>query len=178
MKRALAALVLIAARGAAAAEAEPPPHRIEGFVVDGGPAPTVQASYPKPGASIPAGELILKVVFDRPMDPDAWAYGPSAGADFPSCLAHPRLLSDRRTFVLLCTVPVNRTFALEINPAARFASAYGRLAKPFTLQFSTTDDLTDNLHDALQQAGLKDADDPIMSVQAAIRGVSETAPPP
>jgi hypothetical protein len=173
------ALVLIAAGSVAAPAARSQVrNQISGIVVDGGPPPSVQSSYPAPGSSIPAGVVILKIVFDRPMDPDAWAYGPSAGADFPSCLAKPRLLSDQRTFVLLCTVPVNRTFALQINAAPRFASDYGRLAKPFTVQFSTNGDVSENLHDALQRAGLHDEDEPTMSGDVAVRGVSQTPAPP
>jgi hypothetical protein len=179
MTRALAALVLIAAAWLAApAAASPATNRIEGIVVDGGPPPAVQSSYPAPEQSVMAGVLILKIVFDRPMTADAWAYGPSPGADYPDCLAHPRLLGDQRTFVLLCTVPAKHAFALEINSTARFASDYGRPAKPYTLKFSTTDDTNEDLHDALKQAGLSDADDPIMTVQAAVQGVSQTPPAP
>ena len=152
-------------------------NRIEGVVVVAGPGPTVQSSYPSAGGSVPAGVMILKIVFDQTMKPDGWAYGPSAGANFPDCLAAPRLLSDQRTFALLCTVQRNRTFALEVNPAPRFANAYGRSAKPFTLRFSTTDSETDDLHDALLQAGLADTDDPIMTWRDPGQGVSQTSPP-
>jgi hypothetical protein len=152
-------------------------NRIAGIVVDSGPPPAVQSSYPAPGGKVPAGVMILKIVFDKPMTPDAWAYGPVAGAAYPDCLAHPRLLSDQRTFVLLCTVPTSHAFALQINAVSRFATDYGRPATPYTLQFSTTDDVTEELDDALKQAGLTHADDPIMTAQAAVQGVSQTAPP-
>jgi hypothetical protein len=139
----------------------------------------VQSTYPNAGASIPAGTVILKIVFDQPMTPDAWAYGRSADGDFPDCLAEPRLLSDRRTFVLLCSAALaNRAYAVEINLAPRFASADGRSAKPYTLKFSTNDDITRGLHDALLQAGLDDSDDPIMTWRDPGQGVSQTAPPP
>jgi hypothetical protein len=179
MRRRLAALVLIAAGCLAAPVAGyGATNQIEGFTVDGGPGPSVYSSYPASGASVPAGVMVLKIVFDQPMKPDAWAYGPSAGADFPKCLADPRMLSDQRTFVLLCTVAVNSTFALQINPAPRFANANGRSAKPFTLRFSTTDDEIEDVQDALRQAGLADVDDPIMTSHPAVRGASQTAPPP
>jgi hypothetical protein len=179
MTRPLAAPLLVAVACAAAPAAKAvSTNQIAGFVVEGGPGPTVQSTYPASGGTVPAGVMILKVVFDRPMNPDEWAYGPSAGVDFPKCLEHPRLLADQRTFVLLCTVAASRTFALQINPAPRFASAYGRSAKPFTLRFSTTGDEIEDLHDALQQAGLPDFDDPIMTSRAAVQGVSQTAPPP
>ncbi|HXQ15400.1 MAG TPA: Ig-like domain-containing protein [Caulobacteraceae bacterium] len=144
-----------------------------------GPGPTVKSTYPNAAGSVPAGTVILKIVFDQPMTPDAWAYGRSADGDFPDCLAEPRLLNDQRTFVLLCSVALpNRTYAVEINLAPRFASAYGRSAKPYTLKFSTNDAITRGLHDALLQAGLDDTDDPIMTWRDPGQGVSQTAPPP
>ena len=150
------------------------------MVVVAGPGPAVKSTYPTSGGSVPAGVMILKVIFDQPMTPTAWAYGHSAEGDFPHCLADPRLLGDQRTFVLLCTVLPDRTYAVEINPAPRFASDLGRSAQTFTLKFSTTgsDNETNDLHDALQQAGLADADDPIMTWRDAGQGVSQTAPAP
>jgi len=152
------------------------PKEVEGLVVEAGPGPKVKSTYP--GASVPAGTVILKIVFDQPMTPDAWAYGRSAGADFPDCLADPRLLSDQRTYVLLCTVSANHAYAIAINPAPRFVSAQGRSAQPYVLKFSTNDVVTRGLHDALLQAGLDDTDDPIMTWRDPGQGVSQTEPPP
>jgi hypothetical protein len=154
-------------------------NQVQGLTVIPGPGPSVQSTYPGAGTSVPAGVMILKVVFDQPMTGGAWAYGRSADADFPHCLADPRLLSDQRTYVLLCTVAPNRAYAVEINAAPRFASAYGRSAKPYTLTFSTSDAITRSLHDALLQAGLVDTDEPIMTWRDPGQGVSQTpAPPP
>jgi len=180
MTRPFAAPVLIAlcclAAPAASAQA---PKEVEGVVVEAGPGPTVKSTYPSAGVSVPAGTLILKLVFDQPMTPDAWAYGRSGEGDFPNCLAEPRLLDDRRTFVLLCSADLpNRTYAVEINFARRFASANGRSAKPYTLKFSTNDEITRGLHEALLQAGLDDSADPIMNWRDAGQGVSQTPPPP
>jgi hypothetical protein len=148
-------------------------------VVVAGPGPTVQSTYPGAGDSVPAGTVILKIVFDQRMTPDAWAYGRSADGDFPDCLAEPRLLNDQRTFVLLCSTALpNRVYAVEINLAPRFQGANGRSAKPYTLKFSTNDEITRGLHDALLQAGLDDTDDPIMTWSDPGQGVSQTAPPP
>jgi len=155
------------------------PKEVKGLVVTAGPGPTVQSTYPNAGDCVPAGTVILKIVFDQPMTPDAWAYGRSADGDFPDCLGEPRLLGDQRTFVLLCSLALaNRTYAVEINLAPRFASANGRSAKPFTLKFSTNDAITRGLHDALLKAGLDDTDDPIMTWRDPGLGVSQTAPPP
>jgi hypothetical protein len=170
-------LIVLSCLAAPVARAQPP-KEVEGVVVEAGPGPAVKSTYPTPGGSVPAGALILKIVFDQPMTPDAWAYGRSADGDFPDCLAQPRLLGDQRTFVLLCNVPQpNRTYAVEINLAPRFASAGGRSAKPYTLKFNTNDDSTVGLHDALLQAGLTDADDPIMTWRDAGQTGPQTAPP-
>ncbi len=176
MTRPLAASMLIAAvcLGASAANS----NQIEGVTVVAGPGPAVQSTYPVSGTSVPGGVTIVKIVFDQPMKPEAWAYGPSAGADFPKCLANPRLLADQRTYVLMCSVPPDHAFAMEINPAPRFASDAGRSARPFTLKFSTTSDVTEDFHDALTQAGLTDADDPIMTWRDAGQGVSKTPAAP
>jgi hypothetical protein len=165
-------LVGLAARAQATKE-------VEGVVVVPGPGPAVASTYPASGGMVPGGVLILKVVFDQPMTPNAWAFGHSADGDFPDCLADPRLLNDQRTYVLLCSVESKRAYAIEINPAPRFASAYGRSAKPFILKFSTNDaETTRSLHDALAQAGLDDTDDPIMTWRDPGQGVSQSAPPP
>lgn len=179
MLRPLAAIVLISAGWFAAPDARAQAAKeVSPLVIAGGPPPAVQSTYPVSGGSVPSGVVILKIVFDQPMTPDAWAYGPSAEGEFPRCLANPRLLDDQRTFALLCSLPPKRTFALQINPAPRFASAYGRLAKAFTLTFATTDADTRGVHDALVQAGLTDRDEPIMTWRDPGRGVSQTPTPP
>jgi hypothetical protein len=163
---------------AAAAARALAPKQVSGLTIAGGPGPTVQSTYPVSGGSVPAGAVILKIVFDQPMTPDAWAYGPSAEGDFPKCLGNPRLLNDQRTFALLCSLAPNRTFALVINAAPRFASAYGRSAKSYTLKFASTDADTPGVHDALLQAGLTDSDEPIVTWHDPGRGVSQTPTPP
>jgi hypothetical protein len=155
-----------------------PTKDVSGVVVAAGPPPAVKSTYPTSGESIPAGAVIVKIVFDQPMTADAWAYGPSPEGEFPKCLANPRLLNDGRTFALLCSLPSNHKFAMAINPAPRFASEYGRLAKSYVLTFASTDANTPGVHDALVQAGLTDGDQPIVTWQDPGRGVSQTAPPP
>jgi hypothetical protein len=171
------ALALICALAASAAGAEAT-HEVQGLTVVPGPGPAVKSTYPEAGASVPGGTVVLKLVFDQPMTPDAWAYGRSVDGDTPDCLSKPRLLADQRTFVLLCTVAGNHAYAVDINAAPRFASAAGRSAQPYTLKFSTTNDMTRALHDALSQAGLDDTDDPIMTWGDPGQGVSQTAAPP
>jgi hypothetical protein len=179
MMRFLAAVVLIGSACLAAPAARSQGAKVvEGVVVVAGPGPAVQSTYPTSGASVPAGAVIVKIVFDQPMAPDAWAYGPSPDGDFPKCLANPRLLNDQRTYALLCSLPPGRTFALVINSTPQFESAYGRSAKPYTLKFATTDANTPSVHEALLQAGLTDGDQPIMTWHDEGRGVSHSATPP
>jgi hypothetical protein len=173
----LATLAILAALAALPAAAQAP-NPVSGVTVVAGPGPIVQSTYPAAGASASAGVLILKIVFNQPMAPDAWAYGRSPDGDFPSCLADPRLLADQRTYVLLCNVAPGRAYAVEINAAPRFVSADGRHAQPYTLKFSTTGAVTRGLHDALTQAGLADTDDPIMTWRDRGQGVSQTPAPP
>lgn len=168
--------------GLALAQTAPPAasraNEVAGVTVPGGPAPTVTASYPAEGATAPPGVIVLKFSFDQPMDPHAWAYGQVTGGVFPHCLGKPRLLHDKKSFALLCTVDGKQTYAVQLNPDPRFAADGGRSAKPFVLHFSTGEaNETRDLHSALDQAGLKDEDAPIMDWDDQGKGVSETAPP-
>jgi hypothetical protein len=163
---------------AVSAQAAPPgpPTTVEGFVVPGGPPPKVAASYPADGAAVPAGTLVLKIVFNQTMTADGWSYGQSQGEAFPHCLARPRLLGDQRTFVLLCTVAPHSAYAIEINAPPVFKSAIGRSAKPTVLRFSTTETGPRDIHEALMLAGLTDVDDPVMTWHDNGAGVSRSAP--
>jgi hypothetical protein len=149
---------------------------VKGVVVVSGPSPKVVGSFPAEGAQVSAGVLVLKVVFDQAMAPDAWSYGPAENRPLPSCLERPRLLADKRTTVLLCSVAAHTDYAVQINPTPQFASADGRAAKPYILHFATGDVAVRSLHDALSEADLSDADDPIMRWQDAGAGVSHSAP--
>ena len=163
---ALAAIALPAAAQTpppAPSQSQPPPAPGAPVVVIGGPGPVVTSSYPADGASAPGGVLVLKTVFDQEMAPNAWSYGPVEGTAFPACLGRPRLLADKRTFALLCTVEPGKAYAVQINPAPDFANASGRSAKPAVLHFTTTDIGPRDMHEALTQAGLTDTDEPLMS---------------
>ena len=105
-REALAALLASALPLAAFGAPAPPTQEL---VVVAAKTPKVIASYPSEGQTVPGGTVVLKVVFDQPMQGAAWAYGPQAGERFPDCLDRPRLLEDRRTFVLLCSASLNAT---------------------------------------------------------------------
>lgn len=176
----LALLAALAGGGAAQAQVQVTgPDEVRPLVVPGGPAPVVTKTYPADGATAPAGVIVLKITFDQPMAADAWAYGKTDAGAFPQCLAHPRLLNDNHSFALLCTLAPAQTYAMTINPDPRFANANGRSAKPFVLHFTAAAPETRDLATALGQAGLTDADAPVMDWNDTGQGVSQTpAPPP
>ena len=170
-------LICAVLAGAATAAAQTPPHPVSELVVEGGPSPKVVASFPADGAQVDAGVLIIKLVFDQAMTAEGWSYGKSEGGAFPACLAKPRLLADQRTFVLLCTVAAHQAYALEVNASPAFLSAGGRVAKPTRLTFSTTDTGVRVLQDALERAGLSEADEPVMTWRDDGTGVSRSPAP-
>ncbi len=137
--------------------------------------PKVVSTFPAQDGKAPGGILVLKVVFDQAMVPEAWSFGQSPEGAFPHCLKTPRLLGDKKSFALLCSVAPNRAYAVQINDSPDFVSARGRSAKPFLLRFSTTDSTVYDMQAALKQAGLTDADEPIMTWNAQPGGVSSEA---
>lgn len=167
-----------ATAGAALADPAKSGTQVGEVVVPGGPPPKLAASYPADGAEVPAGTLILKVVFDQPMTAAAWSYGKAPDAAFPNCLERPRLLADMKTFVLLCAVNAHQTYAIQINTPRDFANAQGRTARPTEVRFSTTDVGPRDMHEALREAGLTEADDPIMTWRDPGGGVSQSQSPP
>jgi hypothetical protein len=175
----LALAVLASLSGAADAAPNTDDHgtQVGEVVVPGGPQPKVAASYPADGAAVPAGTLVLKVVFDQPMTADSWSYARAPDAAFPNCLERPRLLSDQRTFVLLCAVNAHQSYAIQINSPRDFANDVGRTAKPAELRFTTTEVGPRDIHEALKLAGLTEADDPIMTWRDPGAGVSQSPPP-
>jgi hypothetical protein len=128
------------------------------------PAPKIVSSYPAEGRAVAAGVLVLKVTFDQSMLDLAFELGPAAGGDLPDCLKTPRLLADGRTFVLLCTVETDKTYALAFNPSGQggFANAQEHRAEPATLTFRTTGEVgATDIEAALKAANLTSSDMPI-----------------
>jgi hypothetical protein len=152
-----------AAPAAARAPAGGATPKVSEFVVPGGPQPKVAATFPADGATIAAGDLVIKVQFDQPMIAGRWSFGPAPGGAFPVCLSTPRLLADKRTFVLLCQVKAGAAYAVTLGGPPGFGAQGGRDMAPQVLKFSAGQDIVDDLHDALDEAGLADADEPIMT---------------
>ena len=154
----LSAMILRAAPALAA----DPPTAVSGVIIGGGPPPKVKASFPADGSSVPAGVLVLKIVFDQAMTADGWSYQKAADAAFPNCLGRPRMLADQRTFVLLCTIAPNTAYGVQINAGSGFKNADGRSAVAEVVHFTSTDPGVFYMSDALSQAGLGAADGPVM----------------
>jgi hypothetical protein len=158
--------ILAATAGAAGAQTrvvnEPPPIPQDVTVV----APKnvkVTGSYPADGASIPGGMVVIRISFDQPMSADAWSYTKSDRGAFPNCLSEPRLLPDKRSFVLLCSLPLNTAYAFDVNATPTFETVGGRKPAPYKISFRTSGDINIGMHAALDAAGLQDADNPIMN---------------
>ncbi len=127
-------------------------------------APKVAKSYPAAGQSMSAGVLVMSVTFDQPMLPTGFDFGPASGGEPPQCLKTPRLLDDKKTFVLLCTTEPAKTYALTFNakPQGGFENVAEHRAEPSTLSFKTTDgEGPKTVHEALKAAGLRELDMPI-----------------
>ena len=139
-----------------------PPTAVSGIVVGGGPPPKLKSSFPADGSTVPAGVLVLKVVFDQPMTADGWSYQKAADTAFPNCLGRPRMLADRRTFVLLCTIAPNTAYGIQINAGTGFKNVDGRSAVTEMVHFTSGDPGVFYMNDALSQAGLGASDGPIM----------------
>jgi hypothetical protein len=143
--------------------------------------PAVVATYPAAGAVVQPGALILKVTFDQKMRPDDWRFD-RAGERYPACLARPRLLTDEKTFVLLCTVGGDGKFEVQLNGpgAGGFANLAKQRATPLLMTFSTQAGAAlSSIKDAIKSAGLKDEDDPVMDNRPAapVRQASTDAKP-
>jgi hypothetical protein len=175
----LASFLTFAMASFAHAQKPPPATGIQDIVVLAPKDLNVVSTYPKEGQSIAGGVMILKIIFDQPMTPEAWSYSPTDKAQFPSCLARPRLLNDNKTFVLLCSLAVETTYGLQINAAPDFVSTAGRAVPAFRLNFTTSSSTpTLNMQDALAAAGLTDADDPIMNETVVAGAVQSSAKHP
>jgi hypothetical protein len=179
-------MVVIAVLIAGAAAAQPAPGgpqpgadapKVSEFVVPGGPQPKVSATFPAEGSTVSAGELAIKVTFDQAMIATRWSFAPVDGAAVPDCLSKPRLLADDKTFVLLCQVKAGAAYAVALGRPPGFGAVGGRDMAPMVLKFSTGEEIVDNLHDALDEAGLTDADEPIMTWTDDGRTPPQSRPP-
>lgn len=161
--RLIGALTLCAALPAAGQPAPTP--SVSPVVVQGGLAPRLISSFPADGAKISGGVVVLKLKFDQAMSPQASlpAARPQKGDASPPCLVQPRLLADGKTFVILCSTQPQHTYEMNLTDIPGVFGVGDRPPQPAVLHFSTTDSIVDSIGDALEEAGLDAADDPVMS---------------
>lgn len=137
--------------------------------------PKMVSTYPAQGATVAPGVLILKVAFDQQMSPSAWNYAPAPDVTPMDCVKTPRLLSDQKTFVLLCRVLGNRDYGVTFNAqrAGGFANLGDNPAETAALTFKVgADDPVTTLRRAMDAAGLKSDQ---MPVQDAPRATGDAA---
>jgi hypothetical protein len=115
--------------------------------------PKVASTYPAEGASVAPGILIIRVSYDTRMQGQSWSYVTSRDGEYPECAASPRLLDDRKSFVLICRTLPKKTYALWFNHGDydNFTSVSRRPAAAYELKFTTTDaDPIRTLEDAIK----------------------------
>lgn len=175
-RRALLPLLCLAATPALAQPPATGSATVAGVEITATPPPAIAATYPAQDATVAPGVLVLKVAFDQAMQGDAWSYGKLDGADEPQCLGTPRLLTDDKTFVLLCSVDASKAYGVGLNlaPDKAFTDRGGRRPAPLELRFTTTaaEPLT-TIKAAMSAAGLKDLDMPIESMGAYVRPAAD-----
>jgi hypothetical protein len=153
----------------AAAPASPPGETVSPLTVfPKTDAPRLVKSYPAGGQAIAPGILVLSVTFDQPMLKTGFDLTSAPGAEPLACLKTPRLLDDKKTFVLLCTANPSMTYQLSLNGAAQggFRNEAEHRAESGGIRFTTTTDVNGpgDIHAAMKAAGLRDVDMPIQDM--------------
>lgn len=182
----LAALLAAAPAGVPAAaqvESGRPPNQVEEVIVERGPLPKVENTFPAEGAVIAPGVLVLRVTFDQPMAADSWSYAPEPGVTFPECGKAPRQLEDQKSFLIICRLMPGESYGLWFNRegAMNFTSPGRRPAAPYRLSFKTNaSDPVTTLAAALKRdPTLPPGSDPSepVGVRARAGSVSAATPP-
>ncbi len=144
----------------------PPSHEVSPVTVfPATVAPKIVKSYPAADQAIAPGILVLSVTFDQPMLKTGFDLTSASGAEPLACLKTPRLLDDKKTFVLLCTAEPGKTYRLALNaaPQGGFQNESEHRAAPASVGFTTTTDVNGpgDIRAAMKVAGLRDTDMPI-----------------
>lgn len=101
-------------------------------------APHVVSTNPAAGAVVPAGPIILKITFDRPMRQGSYSFVYASPDTYPDCGRNePVQSADGRSFALNCLVQSGRHYDIWLNsPTYRnFVGQDGIPATPYRLQF-------------------------------------------
>jgi hypothetical protein len=135
---------LVAGPAAAQVESGRPPNQVEDVIVERGPLPKVESTFPGEGAVIAPGVLVLRVTYDQPMAADSWSYAPEPGVKFPECGKAPRQLEDQKSFLIICRLLPGESYGLWFNregahgESVNFTSPGRRPAAPHHLSFKTS----------------------------------------
>jgi hypothetical protein len=156
----------VAAPPAVAPGPPPPPATVSPLTVfPRTEAPKLVKSFPAAGQAIAPGILVLSVTFDQPMLNTGFDLTSGSDAEALACLKTPRLLDDKKTFVLLCTAEPGKTYKLALNaaPQGGFQNESEHRAEPTSVGFTTTTnpDGPGDIHAAMKAAGLREIDMPI-----------------
>lgn len=142
--------------------------------------PNLVATYPAQDQTVAPGVLILKAAFDQQMSPSAWNYAPAPGAEPMDCVKTPRLLSDQKTFVLLCRVLADRTYGVTFNAqrAGGFANLGENPAHTATLTFKVgAGDPVTTMRRAMEAAKLAPDQMPVQDAPMAAAAEKRPAAP-
>lgn len=172
--------VAVLAGGAAHAQTKPPtdPQNTVAPVLILPPTlpPNLVSTYPAQDQTVAPGVLILKAAFDQQMAPSAWNYAPAPGAEPMDCVKTPRLLSDQKTFVLLCRVLADRTYGVTFNAerSGGFANLGENPAHTAVLTFKvgSTDPVT-TVRRAMEAAKLQADQMPVQDAPMAVAGATK-----
>ncbi len=99
--------------------------------------PQVIATYPTPGAVIPAGPFTLSVTYDQPMRARSFSFVQASRENYPVCDNQPAQSLDGRSFTMRCTADSGRAYEIWFNwaPYLNFRAASGGSATPYQLRF-------------------------------------------
>ncbi|MDK8185147.1 hypothetical protein HP438_03925 [Sphingomonas zeae] len=101
-------------------------------------APHVVSTVPATGAVVPAGPIIMKVTFDRPMRQGSYSFVRVSPDTYPDCGDNPPVQSaDGRTFALTCSVRSGKSYEVWFNSSnyRNFTGEDGVPAAPYRLGF-------------------------------------------
>lgn len=137
--------------------------------------PKLVSTYPAQDQTVAPGILILKAAFDQQMSPSAWNYAPAPGAEPMDCVKTPRLLSDQKTFVLICRVLAGRAYGVTFNAQrpGGFANLGENPAETASLTFKVENAApVTTLRRAMELAGLRADQTPVQEAPRASAGAA------
>ena len=133
--------------------------------------PKLVSTYPAQDQTVAPGVLILKVAFDQQMSAASWNYAPVDGAEPMDCVKTPRLLSDQKTFVLLCRVLADKTYGVTLNAQrpGGFVNLGDNPAQTATLTFKVDSDAPiTTVRRAMEAAKLAPDQTPVQDAPMAV----------